>query len=305
MKTTTGILMALGFGLCAAIVQAADPGDVIINEVMQNPMAVGDSQGEWFELYNDSGHDIDINGWVIRDDASNVHAIDHGGPLIIPAKGYLVLGNNADQMTNGGYECDYEYSGFTLSNSDDEIVLEENGTEIDRINYDGGPIWPNPTGASMAWLGPPGDNNDGSRWVIEGVVSYGAGDWGTPGLKNTDSSLPVELSSFTGSYREGAIELCWRTETEVNNLGFYVWRALQRDGEYRPISDFISGQGSTTEPHNYVYLDTDIVPETTYFYKLRQVSMEGLEIFHGPIEVYAGFTGVDQATWGKIKAKYR
>jgi len=305
MKTTMGILIVLGFGLCVSIVQAADPGDVIINEVMQDPVAVGDSQGEWFELYNDTGHGIDINGWVIRDDAANLHAIDHGGPLIIPAKGYLVLGNNADQMTNGGYVCDYDYSSFTLSNSDDEIVLEKDGIEIDRINYDGGPIWPDPAGASMAWLGPPGDNNDGGRWVIEGVVNYGAGDWGTPGLPNTDSSLPVELSSFSGSFQDGAIELLWHTESEVDNLGFYVWRAPQSDGDYHPVSDLISGQGSTTEPHDYVYRDADIVSETTYFYKLRQVDMEGSEIFHGPIKVYAGLTAVDPATWGKIKMKYR
>jgi len=305
MKTTTGIMIVLGFGLCAATAQAADPGDVIINEVMQDPAAVGDSQGEWFELFNDTGQAIDIDGWIIRDDAANLHAIDHGGPLIIAARGYLVLGNNADQMTNGGYHCDYEYSGFTLSNSDDEIVLEENGVEIDRINYDGGPIWPDPTGASMAWLGPPGDNNEGGRWVIEGVVNYGDGDWGTPGMKNTDSSLPVELSSFTGGYLDGTIELAWRTESEVDNLGFYVWRALEREGEYQPISELIAGHGSSTEPHDYIYRDADIVSGSTYFYKLRQVDMEGSEIFHGPIEVIAGVTAVDQATWGKIKMRYR
>jgi len=305
MKTTTGILIVLGFGLCTGIGQAANPGDVIINEVMQDPVAVGDSQGEWFELYNNTGQAIDINGWVIRDDAANVHAIDHGGPLIIAAKGYLVLGNNTDQMTNGGYQCDYEYSGITLSNSDDEIVLEENGTEIDRINYDGGPIWPHPSGASMAWLGPPGENNDGSRWVIEGVVNYGDGDWGTPGMKNTDSSLPVELSSFTGGYHDGAIELTWHTESEVDNLGFYVWRTVQGDGEYRVISELIAGQGSSTEPHDYSYRDTDIIPQQTYFYRLCQVDLEGSETFHGPIQVYAGATAVDQATWGKIKLKYR
>jgi hypothetical protein len=67
----------------------------------------------------------------------------------------------------------------------------------------------------------------------------------------------------------------------------------------------ISGQGSTTEPQDYVYRDVDIVAETTYFYKLRQLDMEGSETFHGPIKVYAGHTAVDQATWGKIKMKYR
>jgi hypothetical protein len=305
MKAMIGIMVAFGFGLSTVLVPAANSGDIVINEVMQDPVAVGDSQGEWFELYNETPHDIDINGWVIRDDAANIHTIDNGGPLLVPARGYLVLGNNADISTNGGYHCDYEYSSFLLSNSDDEIVIEQGGIEIDRINYDGGPIWPDPSGASMAWLGPPGDNNDGSRWVIEGVVSYGDGDWGTPGQKNTDSSLPVELSSFTGFFIDGVIELHWRTEVEVNNLGFYIWRATEESGAYAPISSLISGQGSSTQPHDYVYRDGDVVADEVYYYKLRQVDMEGREEFHGPIAVFAGFTGVDPATWGNIKVKYR
>jgi hypothetical protein len=305
MKTTIGIIAAFGFGLSAALALAANPGDVVINEVMQDPVAVGDSQGEWFELYNTTASDIDINGWVIRDDAANLHTVDNGGPLLVPSLGYLVLGNNADMSTNGGYHCDYEYSGTTLSNSDDEIVLEENGIEIDRINYDGGPLWPDPSGASMCWLGPPGDNNDGSRWVIEGVVYYGDGDWGTPGQKNTDSTLPVELSSFTGAYVNGAVELYWRTEVEINNLGFYVLRAPDEDGQYQSISTLISGQGSTTEPHEYVYRDEGVTVDQTYYYKLRQVDMEGTDMFHGPLEVFAGTTAVTPATWGKIKIMYR
>lgn len=305
MRTPIGILVAFGLGLGAAAGEAANPGDIIINEVMQDPDAVGDSQGEWFELYNTTSSGIDINGWVIRDDAANIHTIDNGTPLVVPAKGYLVLGNNADSTTNGGYHCHYQYSSFTLSNSDDEIVLEEGGLEIARINYDGGPIWPDPTGASMGWLGPPGSYNDGSRWVIEGVASYGDGDWGTPGYRNTDSSLPVNLSFFTGSFSSGTIVLRWRTEVEVNNLGFYVLRTLIEDGEYQPVSGLIPGHGSSPEPHDYVWSDGDITTDRTYYYKLRQVDLEGQEVFYGPISVFAGFTGVDQTTWGKIKVMYR
>jgi len=305
MRTLLGILATFSLGLCVVAGEAANPGDVIINEVMQDPVAVGDTQGEWFELYNATSEDIDINGWVIRDDAANVHTIDNGSPLVISAKGYLVLGNNADMATNGGYSCDYEYSSFTLSNSDDEIVLGEGGVEIDRINYDGGPIWPNPSGASMAWLGPPGDNNDGARWIVEGVAFYGDGDWGTPGYKNTDSSLPVGLSSFTGSFSSDAIVLRWRTETEINNLGFYVWRAATEIGEYQPISQLIPGHGSSLEPHDYLYRDVDIILDKTYYYKLRQVDLEGQEAFYGPISVFSGATAVDQTTWGTIKAMYR
>ncbi|HKJ27516.1 MAG TPA: lamin tail domain-containing protein, partial [Anaerolineales bacterium] len=50
-------------------------GDVIINEIMQNPNAVFDSAGEWLELYNTTGADIDLNGWTIQDNDIDTHVI--------------------------------------------------------------------------------------------------------------------------------------------------------------------------------------------------------------------------------------
>ncbi|UCH26910.1 MAG: lamin tail domain-containing protein, partial [Trueperaceae bacterium] len=93
----------------AEIAGNAAAGDVVINEIMQNPSAVPDSDGEWFELVNTTGSAIDIDGWTIRDDDSDSHVINNGGPLIVPAGGFLVLGNNADAGTNGGVTVGYQY----------------------------------------------------------------------------------------------------------------------------------------------------------------------------------------------------
>ncbi|NIP17549.1 MAG: hypothetical protein GWM87_04890, partial [Xanthomonadales bacterium] len=69
---------------------------------MQNPAAVSDSNGEWFELYNPTGSDIDIDGWTIQDNDFDSHLINNGGPLLVPAGGYLVLGRDANSGANGG-----------------------------------------------------------------------------------------------------------------------------------------------------------------------------------------------------------
>ena len=65
---------------------------------------------------------------------------------------FVVLGNNMDQGTNGGVQVDYSYgSSWFLANGDDEVVIEtEDQLEIDRVNYDGGPNFPDPNGASMS-----------------------------------------------------------------------------------------------------------------------------------------------------------
>ncbi len=91
---------------CAAVVPV-----IVINEILQNPDAVSDSSGEWFELHNPGGSAVDIEGWTIADDGSESHLIANGGPLSIPAGGFLVLGNNDDSGTNGGATVDYDWGG--------------------------------------------------------------------------------------------------------------------------------------------------------------------------------------------------
>ena len=165
--------------------QAANSGDVIINEIMQNPSAVSDSAGEWFELFNTTANDIDIDGWTIADNDSDSHIIDNGGTLIIPEGGYLVLGINSDYATNGGVNVDYEYgTGWYLANSADEIILlSDSLDEIDRVEYDDGPTFPDPNGASMALKNPALDNNNGANWCTS-RTAFGDGDLGTPGEAN-------------------------------------------------------------------------------------------------------------------------
>ncbi|HSM71999.1 MAG TPA: lamin tail domain-containing protein, partial [Anaerolineales bacterium] len=112
-------------GLGAHTANCSGPGTpvIVINEIMQNPSAVADSAGEWFELYNAGGSAVDINGWTIADNDIDSHVINNGGPLLIPAGGYLVLGNNTDTGTNGGAPVDYSYGGsWFLSNGADEVV---------------------------------------------------------------------------------------------------------------------------------------------------------------------------------------
>lgn len=173
-------------------VAAAAPGDVVVNEIMQNPNAVADGSGEWLELYNATGSAIDINGWTIADAGIDSHVINNGGPLLIPAGGFLVLGNNTDTGTNGGVTVDYSYGGsWFLGNSDDEVILSDSSlTEVDRVEYDGGANFPDPAGASMALISTALDNNVGANWC-EASTPYGDGDLGTPGAAN-DCGAPAD-----------------------------------------------------------------------------------------------------------------
>lgn len=170
------------------------PKEIVISEILQNPQAALDSEGEWFELFNPTEEAINLNGWIIADNDYDHHVI--GDNVVIPAKGFAVLGINADTATNGGYPCDYQYSGFFLSNGADEVIIYKPGgtEEADRVEYDGGPAWPDPAGASMVFTGAAGqDNNDVQFWTVATVrepeFSGSAGDNGSPGTNGAPQNL--------------------------------------------------------------------------------------------------------------------
>ena len=69
--------------------------------------------------------------------------------------------------------------------ADDVQITNVEGQLVDSVAYDGGDLWPDPTGASMQLGGDPamGDNNDPTRWCVA-AQPYGAGDLGSPGAAN-------------------------------------------------------------------------------------------------------------------------
>lgn len=237
------MIFLLSFSPTAAAPFKAEPGDIMINEIMQNPAAVGDSAGEWFELYNPTASDIDINGWTIADNDIDSHEIINGEPLLIPAGGFLVLGNNADMGTNGGVDVAYSYgSSWFLSNSADEVVLyDATLTEIDRVEYDGGPIFPDPTGASMALIEPGLDNNIGANWC-EASTPYGEGDFGTPGAAN-DCAPPVvevvinEIMQNPSAVSDGAGEWFELYNPTAGDIDIDGWTIADNDSDSHVITN--------------------------------------------------------------------
>lgn len=187
------MLLASGTSVPFDVVEPVIP-DIIITEIMQNPDSVSDNDGEWFEVFNTTNAPIDMLGWIIRDDGTNADTVKTS--LVVPAQGFAVLGINGDPGINGGYTCDYVYTNYFLGNSDDEVVilLPDGITEVDRVNYDGGPNWPDPTGASMVFTGTPAnDNNDYNYWTTatlrEPTYTGATGDLGSPGTNGHDQNL--------------------------------------------------------------------------------------------------------------------
>lgn len=102
----------------------------------------------------------------------------------------------------------------------------------------------------------------------------------------SDVGLPVTLSYFAAEQVNNAVVLQWITQSEVDNLGFYVYRALEEGGIYRRITnDLIPGAGNSSTEQTYAFTDANVVSGGTYWYKLEEVAFDGSVEMHGPISV--------------------
>lgn len=201
-KSNTGIFDAANELINVVEPAAIQPGDLVITEIMQNPDWVGDDNGEYFEVHNTTGDTINMNGVIVKDDGSDSFTIDTD--IKVAPGQYVVIGNDTATLNNtAGFMnvAPYEFgSSMTFSNGDDELVLELDGVEIDRIEWDGGPNWPDPTGASMEFTGDPvnDDNNDFNNWVESTMPLGSTGDFGTPGaMYSTPAAPSVEFTDLS------------------------------------------------------------------------------------------------------------
>ncbi|MCG6926034.1 MAG: DUF2341 domain-containing protein [Acidobacteria bacterium] len=94
----------------------------------------------------------------------------------------------------------------------------------------------------------------------------------------------VELVSLEAVPGDGAIDLRWETGSEVDNLGFLVYRSLTPEGPWeRLTANLIPGLGSSPEGARYGYRDLGLTNGVTYFYQLEDVETTGHTERHGPV----------------------
>jgi hypothetical protein len=105
-------------------------------------------------------------------------------------------------------------------------------------------------------------------------LSFSAQAQFSMGETTGDASLPVTLSSFTANAEGGSVKLLWRTETEINNIGFTVYRGETEDGKYTKIT-FVNGAGNTGMPTDYQFEDTKVEQGRIYFYYIEDIDITG------------------------------
>lgn len=103
------------------------------------------------------------------------------------------------------------------------------------------------------------DNPDNFRFTIGSINS-------------TQTPLPIQLASFSGTLVDGAVQLNWKTASENNNDYFSIERST--DGESFVVIETIQGAGNSNETLQYKTTD-EFPPAGRVYYRLKQTDFDG------------------------------
>lgn len=132
--------------------QAITLGDLVINEFMaSNNSTVTDQDGEyddWVELYNKGTQSLDISGYHLSDDGSDLTLFSFPNGTIIQPNSYLVVWADGD-ITQTGYHADFKISsnGETIYLTDTNVAILDSitfGVQVSDSTYG---RYPNGTGS--------------------------------------------------------------------------------------------------------------------------------------------------------------
>jgi hypothetical protein len=170
-------------GEAAAAELPAEPGpkhagDLVISELMIDPQALPDAQGEWFELYNASSTELSLRDCKLDDGVKTLHSIAQ--PLLLQAGEYATFARGP----HPGFVPSATVA-LSLTNTADSLAIVCGGIEIDRVSYDKAAGFAIKSGATLS-LDPDAlsaqQNDDASAWCA-GQNLYND-DFGTPGRAN-------------------------------------------------------------------------------------------------------------------------
>ncbi|MEM6784143.1 MAG: lamin tail domain-containing protein [Bacteroidota bacterium] len=165
-----------------------EPGDIVVNEIMFDPLAGAD--GEYVELRNTTDKTFNLQQFRLTDDGDPDAPLISETPLILPPDGLLVLAEDPDSVRTVFGEIPNLFAAEDfpgLNNSEDAVVLstriDGQAVTIDSVAYSDD--WHRPElretdGIALERIAVDGPSSEASTWS-----SSLAPAGGTPGLVNS------------------------------------------------------------------------------------------------------------------------
>jgi hypothetical protein len=292
----------LGTSLDAFMVlngQGLKVGGVTVQEGTLVPVSAGGNGVENWQNFDFTGV-AESGDWFFTGD-TNAASLDEfimKNGMIIYREGDMVDGQTLAGDIEGAYmneDGDIGYIWDIGGGSIEALFLNERlilaeGDEVDYTgdgNVDVGAVVSQFTGISSLTIG---DRDNTGR-----VQMYCIADVDTAGTVSTSDDFEcffcievdveptsVQLSNLQAgpSLRSRGVTISWTTGAEYNHEGFHVYRSRSINGEYARVNDELLVGSSP-----YVFTDSDVRANTTYYYKVGAVEFGGHEDLYGPIEV--------------------
>jgi hypothetical protein len=231
-----------------ALPALVEPGDIIINEILFNPITGG---SDYVELYNNSDKLLDVNLLEmanLEDDTISNNKLIESNFLLFPGE-YVVITEDSTQV-----QQQYASSVFgrfvesdlpTYSNDEGTVYLINGNQVIDAVSYFDNwhfQLIDTDDGKSLERIEPDGSSNSESNWHTA-AESVG---FGTPGAEN--SQFYPSLTNGTFSYTSetfspdnDGFEDVLQINYEMNAPG-YVATFTVYDDRGRPVAAVIDNE---------------------------------------------------------------
>ena len=127
-------------------------------------------------------------------------------------------------------------------------------------------------------------------------------------LGGKNQPLAISLASFTASVADGCINIFWETATEIDTVGFQLWRSESKNGVYELVPYSYTRSKSVTETRGAAYAFTDcsvvLDGKTDYYYKLEEIDTDTAKNnpFYGPIGPVKETISASQVNTGKASS---
>jgi len=184
-----------------------------------------------------------------------------------------------------------QLNGIWGSSGSDVFAVGLNGT---ILHYDGSVWAPMTSGTTQALYGIWGSSGSDVFTVgSSGTILHYDGTVTTTTVPPTTTSSTttttpptvISLVDFNAIPSNRMVTLVWSTESEIENVGFKIYRSESVNGEYLKLNEsLIPAQGTSTQGASYEFVDNNVQNRKTYYYKLEDIDLNGVSTIHEAVK---------------------
>lgn len=210
----------------------------------------------------------------------------------------VIEANDLEEDGTWGFSQFFNARGYTVGDcyyqATDNLYSGGFSLAQYRAQIDAGhPVMVHVAGHTMVGVGYDNDSNliyihdtwDHSVHSMTWGGSYSGMSLQAVSILNPIIPTAVELLDFSATARKNAILLSWETASELNTLGFNLYRSKSPDGKRKLLNSelilTLDGPGGVSGA-TYSYKDRTARPGIAYYYWLEEVDVYGHSELFGP-----------------------